>query len=122
MNSESLRAQRSLNLSRRHFLRGLGAAVALPAFASMPTRLFAAEPGAMPLATTATGAPLRTAFVYFPNGAIPSAWWPKTEDEKNFELHGTLSPLEPIRQHIQVLGGLNHENANPGPDGAGDHA
>jgi hypothetical protein len=122
MNSESLRAQRSLNLSRRHFLRGLGAAVALPAFASMPTRLFASEPGAVPLATTATGAPLRTAFVYFPNGAIPSAWWPKTEDEKNFELHGTLSPLEPIRQHIQVLGGLNHENANPGPDGAGDHA
>jgi len=122
MNSESIRAQRSLNLSRRHFLRGLGAAVALPAFASMPTRLFASEPGAVKLATTATGAPLRTAFVYFPNGAIPSAWWPKTEDEKNFDLQGTLSPLESARQHIQVLGGLNHENANPGPDGAGDHA
>jgi hypothetical protein len=122
MNSEQIRAQRSFNLSRRHFLRGLGAAVALPAFTSMPTRLFASEPGAVPLATTASGAPLRTAFVYFPNGAIPSAWWPKTEDEKNFDLQGTLSPLEPARQHIQVLGGLNHENANPGPDGAGDHA
>jgi hypothetical protein len=30
--------------------------------------------------------------------------------------------LESARQHIQILGGLNHENANPGPDGAGDHA
>ena len=120
MNKETLRA-RSMNLSRRNFLRGLGACVALPAFASAPARIFAAEPGATPLATTASGAPLRTAFVYFPNGAIPGAWWPKG-DESNFELQGTLAPLEAARKHIQVLGGLNHENANPGPDGAGDHA
>ncbi|HEX7862805.1 MAG TPA: DUF1552 domain-containing protein [Verrucomicrobiae bacterium] len=112
---------RGLNLSRRHFLRGLGACVALPAFTSVPSRLLAAESGVTPLATTATGAPLRTAFVYFPNGAIPASWWPKG-DEQNFELHSTLSPLEPMRKNIQVLGGLNHENANPGPDGAGDHA
>ena len=117
---ETLRA-RSMNLSRRNFLRGLGACVALPAFASAPARISAAEPGATSLATTASGAPLRTAFVYFPNGAIPGAWWPKG-DESNFELQGTLAPLEAARKHIQVLGGLNHENANPGPDGAGDHA
>ncbi|MGZ8901475.1 MAG: DUF1552 domain-containing protein [Limisphaerales bacterium] len=114
-------SHRSFHLSRRHFLRGLGACVALPAFTSAPTRLFAAESATTPLATTARGAPLRTAFVYFPNGAIPAQWWPNG-DETNFELHGTLSPLESARQHIQVLGGLNHENANPGPDGAGDHA
>jgi hypothetical protein len=110
-----------MNLSRRNFLRGLGATITLPAFASLPSRIIAAEPGATSLATTSTGAPLRTAFVYFPNGAIPSAWWPNG-DEKSFELHGTLAPLESARKHIQVLGGLNHENANPGPDGAGDHA
>lgn len=111
----------NMNLSRRHFLRGLGACVALPAFASASSRLLAADSGVASLATTATGAPLRTAFVYFPNGAIPSAWWPKG-DETSFELHGTLAPLEAARKHIQVFGGLNHENANPGPDGAGDHA
>src|SRR5204863_9114815 len=31
-------------------------------------------------------------------------------------------PLQPLRQHLQVLGGLDHRAANPGPDGAGDHA
>lgn len=119
--NKDMNKARGLNLSRRHFLRGLGACVALPAFTSVPSRLLAAESGVTPLATTATGAPLRTAFVYFPNGAIPASWWPKG-DEQNFELHSTLSPLEPMRKNIQVLGGLNHENANPGPDGAGDHA
>src|SRR5688572_10424401 len=119
--NNSIRRARSMNLSRRSFLRGLGACVALPAFASAPARLLAAEAGVTPLATTATGAPLRTAFVYFPNGAIQPSWWPKG-DEQNFELHSTLAPLESARKHIQILGGLNHENANPGPDGAGDHA
>ena len=119
--TESKIAQRQLQLSRRHFLRGLGACVALPAFASVPSHVLGAESALTPVATTATGAPLRTAFVYFPNGAIPAQWWPNG-DEKQFELHGTLSPLESARQHIQIMGGLNHENANPGPDGAGDHA
>src|SRR5262245_29898503 len=66
------------NVSRRHFLRGVGVGVALPFFES--ARLVAADPvpGAK-LAVTATGAPLRTAFVYFPNGAIPAAWWPTGE-------------------------------------------
>ena len=65
--------------SRRHFLKGLGVCVALPALESiMPaTSAFAAESaasggGAPGLATTASGAPLRTAFIYFPNGAIAS--------------------------------------------------
>ena len=120
--SQSMNAPRSLNLSRRHFLRGLGACVALPAFASLPSRVLAAEAGRTPLATTATGAPLRTAFVYFPNGAIPAQWWPEGDGGTEFELRNTLAPLESARKDIQVLGGLNHENANAGPDGAGDHA
>jgi hypothetical protein len=111
-------------LSRRLFLRGLGASVALPAFASLGVpRLFAAGaagpgPG---LATTASGIPLRTAFVYFPNGAIPASWWPKGEGT-DFQLERTLEPLEPLKDAVQVLGGLNHKTAEGGPDGAGDHA
>ena len=73
---------RQSGLSRRHFLRGLGACVALPALrvAWRPAPLLAAGPRRpAALATTATGAPLRAAFVYFPNGAIPAAWWPSGE-------------------------------------------
>ncbi|HEX5445535.1 MAG TPA: DUF1552 domain-containing protein, partial [Pirellulales bacterium] len=113
--------QRSLGIDRRRFLRGVGAAIALPAFESLrPASLWAAEPGAT-LATTTSGAPLRTAFVFFPNGAIPDAWWPQGEATQ-FDWSRTLQPLEPFKNFVQVLGGLDHRNAEPGPDGAGDHA
>ena len=115
-------AERLTSLSRRHFLRGLGAAVALPAFESfLPMRLFAAEAKAANLATTASGAPLRMAFVYFPNGAIQPKWWPKGEG-KDFELGATMQPLAKVKHQLQILGGMDHVNATPGPDGAGDHA
>ncbi|HVY70295.1 MAG TPA: DUF1552 domain-containing protein, partial [Verrucomicrobiae bacterium] len=117
---EVLAAERHFSLSRRHFLRGLGACIALPAFESLnPFSLAAAT--ASPLAVTATGAPLRAAFVYFPNGAIPGAWWPK-EEGANYELSRTLAPLAPVKGHVQVLGGLDHLNATAGKDGGGDHA
>jgi hypothetical protein len=112
--------------SRRHFLRGLGACVALPAFESL------ARAGAVPAAAasaasgvagavTATGAPLRMAFVYFPNGAIQNTWWPRGET-KDFTFAATMEPLADVKDKLQVLGGLDHINATPGPDGAGDHA
>lgn len=121
--AETIAAQRHAGFSRRNFLRGLGACIALPAFESLvPVNLFAAEAGlAGKLATTATGAPLRTAFLFFPNGAIPSAWWPEGEGN-DFKLGPTLQPLESSRQHLQILGGLDHKNADAGMDGGGDHA
>ena len=119
--NEARPAQRHFSFSRRHFLRGLGACIAVPAFESLsPLKLIGAAPGNK-LATTATGAPLRTAFLYFPNGAIPAVWWPDG-GETDFKLNRTLQPLEQSRQHIQILGGLEHLNAMPGADGAGDHA
>ena len=119
-------AVRRAGLSRRYFLRGVGAAIALPAFESLgPMKLLAGETAAgiaaAGLAVTASGAPLRTAFVFFPNGAIPDAWWPKGEGP-DFQWSRTLQPLEPLKDFIQVLGGLDHQHAEPGPDGAGDHA
>jgi hypothetical protein len=115
------------DLSRRRFLRGLGTCVALPALASLrPTGVLAASapaPGVAPLATTASGAPLRTAFICFPNGAIPSTWWPEAEGSgADLRLSRTLEPLEPVRDLVQVVGGLDQINATAGPDGAGDHA
>src|SRR5262245_10973375 len=118
--NENSAAQRHVAFSRRHFLRGLGACIALPALESVvPSQLFAAS--AVPLATTASGAPLRSVFVYFPNGAIPSAWWPEGQ-ETEFVLNRTMEPLTPWKSQIQILGGLEHLNATAGADGGGDHA
>ncbi len=115
-------AQRRASLSRRQFLRGAGACVALPLLESLgPARRAAAGPAGPALASTATGAPLRAAFVFFPNGAIPSAWWP-TGEGADFRWGRTLAPLEASRKYVQVLGGLDHKTAEPGPDGPGDHA
>ena len=116
-----LAAERHASFSRRHFLRGLGACIALPAFASFPVGHCLADGTARQLATTATGAPLRTAFVFFPNGAIQPNWWP-TGEGSAFELGATLKPLEAHRQQLQVLGGLDHKSAEGGVDGGGDHA
>jgi len=123
LSDETLGFQRHASFSRRYFLRGLGACLALPAFQSIkPLSLLASERSLVSkLATTASGAPLRAAFVYFPNGAIPSAWWPAAEGT-DFEFSRTLKPLATSKQMIQILGGLDHRNAEPGPDGAGDHA
>ena len=61
--------------------------------------------------TTATGAPLRTAFLYFPNGAIPG-WWPKGAG-KDFALNRTMEPLANVKDNIQILAGLADVSANP---------
>jgi hypothetical protein len=115
-------AQHHASLSRRHFLRGLGACLALPAFETLrPLGLRAAAGTGASLGTTATGAPLRMAFVYFPNGAHQGYWWPKGEG-KDFEFNRTMQPIEKLRHRLQVIGGLDHVHATPGPDGAGDHA
>src|SRR5438105_2126435 len=45
-----------------------------------------------------------------------------TGGQKCCTLAATMKPLESGRQHLQILGGLDHVNATPGPDGAGDHA
>lgn len=120
-------AQRHAHLSRRHFLRGVGACVALPALQSLlpagsGKALAAITEGAGGrLATTATGAPLRMAWVYVPNGAISSAWWPEG-DERNFTLNQTMAPLAKLKEKIQIVSGFDCMEAAPGPDGGGDHA
>jgi hypothetical protein len=119
--------ERQANLSRRRFLRGLGACLALPAFESlMPVRSLAAGARALAagegaVAAGTSGAPLRVAFVYFPNGALQGNWWPKGEG-KDFELNRTMQPLEKVKDQLQILSGLDHVNATAGRDGAGDHA
>src|SRR4051794_5861212 len=111
------------NLSRRGFLRGVGACVALPALPSLlPRWAWASDVSAIAGATQATGSvPLRLAFVTIPNGVNLDQWWPKGEG-KQFQLAATMEPLAVLKDQIQVITGLDHINATAGADGAGDHA
>ena len=103
---------------RRRFLQGVGACVAIPTFGSL---VRGAAPVTATPTTTATGAPLRMAFMSIPNGVQQAHWFP-TGSGKEFELNATMQPLAPVKKHLQIVGGLKHENATPGNDGAGDHA
>src|SRR6266705_6761498 len=114
---KNILAERHASFTRRMFLRGLGACMALPAFESLNPILQAA-----PASGAAKAAPTRMAFLYVPNGTIPSAWWPTGDDGKDFELSRTLKPLEKLRSQLQIISGLDDVSADPGPDGAGDHA
>ena len=69
-------------MSRRQFLRGVGVSIALPTLPSLMPRSAWADPlaKAVPgMATTATGAPLRMAFMSIPNGVQQDHWFP-TDD------------------------------------------
>jgi Protein of unknown function (DUF1552) len=119
--SSRILEERGLALSRRKFLRGVGVSIALPMLPSLITGVVRAEgaiKAAAGAATTATGAPLRMAFMSIPNGVQQDHWFPRDD----FTLNESMSPLEGLKQHFQVIGGLDHENATPGRDGAGDHA
>lgn len=64
-----LAAERHWSLSRRHFLRGVGACVALPTLPSLlPRWSHAAEVAPSIVAAAAASVPRRMAFVTIPNG------------------------------------------------------
>lgn len=106
---------RKLNqLSRRTILRGVGATMSLPLLDAMLSSNGLA-------AGASSDAPLRTAYVFFPNGAIMPEWTPKTDGE-NFEFSKTLKPLQPFRNNLNVISGLAQDNGRSKGDGAGDHA
>jgi len=120
-----------LSGSRRRFLRGVGVTLAVPGFESLLSSSalsseaaagsVRAADSAARLATTPGGAPLRTAFIYVPNGAQQARWFP-TGAGREFQFNVSMEPLEPLRDQVQVIRGLDHRHAEPGPDGAGDHA
>jgi hypothetical protein len=100
------------HLPRRTFLRGAGATLALPLLDAMRPAFARAAAGA---------APVRLSFVYVPNGIIMPAWMP-AEEGRAYAFTRILKPLEPFREDVLVLGGLDHNNANELGDGPGDHA
>lgn len=96
-------------LSRRTFLRGAGAALALPLLDAMVPALAAQSVKPAP----------RLGFIYIANGVIQNLWKPATAGA--FELPPTLKPLEPVKGQFNILSGLAHLQADTFGDGTGDH-
>jgi hypothetical protein len=124
---------RTRSLARRTFLRGVGAAIALPMLDAMNPLSSGKGRGfltgaalAQPLSEGASGSihPTRMAFVFFPNGAIMPNWRPDGSGGQGdgWQLSKTLQPLAPWKQKINVITGLAHREGTAGKDGAGDHA
>jgi hypothetical protein len=88
------------HLSRRTFLHGMGATVALPLLDSM----VAAQ---TPLRQTAATPKTRFAAFYVPHGATMDKWTPAKEGT-GFEFTEILKPLEPYRDRVNVVSGLAH--------------
>ncbi|HUQ64754.1 MAG TPA: DUF1552 domain-containing protein, partial [Flavitalea sp.] len=100
--------EKKWHISRRRMLKGLGACIALPFLDAMAFK------GS---GFTGHRSPVRSAFLYMPNGVHPDQWTPKTTG-RNFELTRQLLPLKPYQQDIQVLGELmNHNSIFKGADG-----
>ena len=101
------------SLARRSFLRGAGAALALPFLDAMVP--------ALGRGSSAPKQPLRLGFVYVPNGIIMDRWTPAAEGG-GFAFAPTMMPLDPFRDRLLVLSGLAQVNGRALGDGAGDHA
>jgi hypothetical protein len=57
--------------------------------------------------------PIRTAFLYFPNGVWEKAWVPE-KTGSDFELPPSLSPLQEVRSEVSVLSGLDKKHSHEG--------
>ena len=73
------------------------------------------------IAAAAGRAPVRTAFLYVPNGVNMVDWTPK-ETGADFQLPYILEPLQAHKNDVLVLTGLAQDKGRANGDGAGDHA
>ena len=100
--------RRRFPISRRTFLRGAGAAIALPFLDAMK-----------PLRAASTARPpVRFAVLFFPNGVWKPGWIPK-ETGADYELPFALSPIQKLKSEVLVLSGLDKAQSR---DGDGHYA
>jgi len=104
---------KSWQLDRRTYLKGVGAALALPLLESMMPGTARA---ASPTAAAAQDLPKRMCCILFPYGvAIPKdddparewGWFP-TGSGRDYRLTKPLEPLAPLMDDVTVLAGLSH--------------
>jgi hypothetical protein len=103
------------HIPRRTFLHGVGVTFALPLLDSM-------VPAQTPLGRTAAAPVRRFVGIWHPHGAAPGYWSPLQEGS-NFEFSFITKPLEPFRDRVVLITGLDVTDAmatteEPG----GDHA
>src|SRR5688572_28623540 len=100
---------RSMQLSRRTALKGLGTALALPLLDAM-----------LPLTALAgrddSAVPNRMAFLYVPNGMHMPDWLPQQEG-REFDMPPILAKLADYREQLTVVSGLTHDKARANGDG-----
>ena len=102
-------------IPRRTFLRGAGVTLGLPLLDSM-------VPAQTPLSQTAATPPKRFLGIWHPHGAAPGYWSPLQEGA-NFEFSFITKPLEPFRNRVTLISGLDMPEAMANTDEpGGDHA
>jgi hypothetical protein len=99
---------RKMALPRRTFLRGAGAALALPLLDAMvPTLTALANTPASPARLRRLG------YVYMPMGCDVTRWTPPGGEVLD-QLSPSLTPLAPLKDKIAVISNLELRNAYPG--------
>ena len=93
-------------IPRRTFLRGVGAAVALPLLDAM-------VPSMTAFARTAANPVKRLGFVYMPMGCDLARWTP-AGGERVAEFSPTLQSLAPVADQLTIISNLELKNAYPG--------
>jgi hypothetical protein len=103
------------HIARRTFLRGAGVTLALPLLESM-------VPALTPARLTAAAPVRRFVGVWHPHGAAPGYWSPLKEG-RDFEFSFITKPLEPFRNRVVLITGLDMPEAMATTDEpGGDHA
>jgi len=102
-------------IPRRAFLRGAGITLGLPLLDSM-------IPAQTPLAKTAAAPVRRFMGIWHPHGAAPGYWSPQQEGS-NFEFSFITKPLEPFRNRVTFISGMDMPEAMANTEEpGGDHA
>src|SRR5262245_7100929 len=103
---------RKKSIHRRAFLRGAGAALALPMLDAMiPAAAVAAE----------RVRPIRLSFIEVPNGIMMDKWTPAAEGA-GFAITPVLEPLAKFKDRMLVLSGLDQHQAEAfANEVGGDH-
>jgi Protein of unknown function (DUF1552) len=103
------------HIRRRTFLRGVGVTLALPLLDSM-------VPAQTPLRKTAASPVRRFVGIWHPHGAAPGYWSPLQEGA-DFDFSFITKPLEPFRDRVVLISGLDMTDAMATTDEpGGDHA
>src|SRR5262245_40599678 len=103
------------HIPRRAFLRGVGVTLALPLLDSMVS-------AQTPIARTAANPKSRFMGVFVPHGWAPGYWIPATEGQ-NSDCPYSTKPLEPFRNRLTILNGLDSTSSmSPPGSSGGDHS